>query len=113
MYGEKAMDTTKKKAAAASDAELSEDLAALRKDLAALRDDVVALGAKRAVDAGEAVEDNVSKIRTEAEKFISSADKESRAAMSEVEKNVRENPVASLGAAAALGFLVGRVILRK
>ena len=113
MYGEKAVSATKKMAASASDAELSEDLAALRKDLAALRDDVIALGAKKAVDAGEAFDESVSKLRERAEKFISSADKEGRAAMSAVEQNVQENPLASLGAAAAIGFLLGRAVLRK
>jgi ElaB/YqjD/DUF883 family membrane-anchored ribosome-binding protein len=113
MYGEKAMAATKKMASEASDAELNEDLAALRKDLAALRDDVLALTAKSAVNAGEAVEDNIARVRARAEDFISSADKETRAAMSSVEKNVRDNPVASLGAAAAVGFLLGRAFLRK
>lgn len=113
MYGDKAVAATKKMAASASEGDFSEDLAALRKDLAALRDDVLALGAKKAVDTGEALDEGITKVRERAEKFISSADKEGRAAMSAVEKNVQENPLASLGAAAAIGFLLGRAVLRK
>lgn len=113
MYGEKAVAATKKMADSASSADLSEDLAALRKDLAALREDVLALAAKKAADAGEAIEERLSKVSERAEKFISSAEKEGRAAMSAVEKNVQENPLASLGAAAAIGFLLGRAVLRK
>ena len=113
MYGDKAMSATKKLAESASDADLSKDIASLRDDLKTLRDDVLAIGAKKATDATETLDDQISKMRDRATKLMNAADEESRHAASALEKNVKENPVASLSAAVALGFILGRTVLRK
>ncbi|WP_428410307.1 DUF883 family protein [Hyphococcus sp.] len=113
MYGDKAMSATKKLAEGASDADLRQDIEALRNDLKALRDDVLAIGAKKATDATETLDEQINKMRDRATKLMNAADEESRHAASAIEKNVKENPVASLSAAVALGFLLGRTFLRK
>lgn len=113
MYGEKTMSATNKLAEAASEADLRKDMEALREDLKTLRDDVLAIGAKKATDASATLDDQLGKARERASKLMNAADEETRAAASAVEKNVRENPVASLSAAVALGFLLGRTFLRK
>ncbi|MAW81924.1 MAG: hypothetical protein CMI63_16940 [Parvularcula sp.] len=113
MYGEKTMNTAKKLADSASDADLRADIESLRNDLKALRDDVLAVGAKKATDASETLDEQITKMRTRANKLMDAADEETRHAASSIEKNVRKNPVASLGAAVAVGFLLGRSVLRK
>ncbi len=113
MYGDKAMSATKKLAESASDADIRKDIESLRSDLKTLRDDVLAIGAKKATDATETLDEQISRMRDRATKLMHAADEESRHAASSIEKNVKENPVASLSAAVAFGFLLGRTVLRK
>jgi ElaB/YqjD/DUF883 family membrane-anchored ribosome-binding protein len=93
--------------------QLQRDLAALREDLKALRNDVVAIGSAKAKAASASVEDQLHRASDKAKKFISAADEETKGAFEAVRSNVRENPIASLGAAVAFGMIVGRGMFRK
>lgn len=113
MYGEKTMSVSNSAADSDAQSALHEDIDALKKDFAALRDDIMKIGATKAEHAGEKLDQRVSEARERASGFFEAADQETRAAAEAVQKNVRENPVASLSAAVAFGFLLGRTVLRK
>ncbi len=120
MYGNKSENNKSENKnsvmSAAADVEASnikEDFAALRQDFVTLRNDLMSLGANKASQAGETLDAQLGKVKKKASKLLAAADEETRAAASAVEKNVRENPVASLSAAVAVGFLLGRSLFRK
>lgn len=105
MYGDKSMSVGKEangKQEHPDDVSLKDDLRALKSDFAALRDDVMQIGKLKAADATD-----------KASKLLHAADKETRAAGESIQQSVRENPIASLGAAVALGFVMGRTLLRR
>jgi len=113
MYGEKSMSVSNSAAEGDPQSVLREDMEALKNDFAALRDDILKIGSKKAADASDKIDEQISEAREHASSLFAAADQETRAAAESIQKNVRENPVASLSAAVAIGFLLGRTVFRK
>lgn len=96
-----------------SGAEVRADFGAIRRDLSALRDDLISLGAAKAGEAGEQVDARLRRVRENASALLTKIDSQTKSLTEKVSDNVREHPVAALGSAVALGFVVGGILFKS
>lgn len=92
---------------------LRADITALRSDVSSLKDDSVALGKAGVQRATDQVEEGYEHASKKAKKYAARAEKEVERGAESLRDTVSENPVMSLSAALALGFVLGRGLLRK
>ena len=105
--------TLDKASKSADTSDLKSDLDAIRKDFAALREDLMKVGSDKARAASASVDEGLTASRQKLEKLMATANEEAHATADTLRKGVRENPIASLSTAVAVGFVIGRVFFRK
>lgn len=92
--------------------DLRKDIDALRGDFASLSSDTVSLGKAGARSFSETVGDRIDNLAHKAKQTVDATVGNIDEKAKDLRDVVSENPVMSLGAAVALGFLLGRGILK-
>ncbi len=89
---------------------LKQDLAQIRKDLAGMTSAIKTLAATKVSDARDNVHETANQGRDELQRQISHILAAGKKSMGDLESRIDQQPVASLLTAAAVGYLVARVV---
>lgn len=92
--------------------DLRKDIDALRGDFASLSSDTVSLGRAGARSFSETVGDRIDTLAHKAKSTVGATVGGVEETAKDLRSTVSDNPLMSLGAAVALGFLLGRGILK-
>ncbi len=94
-------------------AALKADLAQLRGDMASLLEAVRVEGGERAssakAQASEAIHERIDKLDREFRETLGKAQEQGKAAVDEVEGNIRKHPIATVLAAFGIGFVLAKL----
>jgi ElaB/YqjD/DUF883 family membrane-anchored ribosome-binding protein len=92
--------------------DLRKDIDALRSDFASLSSDTVALGKTGARSLSHTVGDRIDAIASKAKSTVSATVDGVEGSAKNLRETISDNPLASLGVAATIGFLLGRGMLK-
>jgi len=94
-------------------ATLKEDIAALKRDLETLKADVVTHGRLAGSAAADRLEAEIDALNDKASQVLGDARRKTEETADDFRTSVRKNPMSSVGAALAVGVVVGQFLGRR